>query len=305
MKILVSGATGLVGSALCPLLREAGWQVCRLTRSPRSAEDVGWRPEAGELDRTALENVQAVVHLAGENVGGGRWNDKRKAAIYKSRVGGARLISQSIAQLNAKPGVFISASAIGYYGDRGDEVLDETSSPGEGFLADVCKAWEAATEPAAAVGTRVVNLRFGLVLSTAGGGLAQMLTPFKLGAGGRIGSGRQYVSWIAIDDVATAIMHALQTNSLVGPVNCVAPNPVTNDEFTRALGAALKRPTLMNVPAPVLRLALGEMADALLLSSTRAIPRKLQQSGYHFRYARLADALKHVLSAGETVSEGK
>jgi len=298
MNILISGANGLIGSALATQLTAAGHRVGRLTRRPNRPDDLGWDPGQGIFERSRLGEFDGVVHLAGEPVAGMRWTAEKKARIRDSRVEGTRLLAEALAGLDKPPRVLISASAIGYYGDRGDEVLDESSRAGTGFLADVAQAWEAAAQPAAAAGIRVVNPRFGVALSPAGGALKQMLTPFRLGAGGRIGSGKQFVSWIALDDVVGALALALETDALSGPVNVVAPGPVTNAEFTRELGAAVGRPTLLPVPAAMLRLALGEMSE-LLTASQRVLPRKLQEQHYSFRFPRLDAALRHLLTSAE------
>jgi uncharacterized protein (TIGR01777 family) len=254
-----------------------------------------WDPATGAVADGALEAATAVVHLAGENIAEGRWTDARKAAIRESRVAGTRRLAEALAKSPRRPDVFVCASAIGYYGERGDAALGEDDPAGQGFLPEVCRAWEAATEPLADAGTRVVNLRIGIVLSPSGGALAKMLTPFKLGAGGVIGSGAQYMSWIGIDDLVGAIYHALCTESLSGPVNATAPNPVTNREFTQTLGRVLGRPTIASLPAFAARLAFGEMADALLLASTRVEPRKLMATGYRFRHPDLEETLRHLL----------
>jgi uncharacterized protein (TIGR01777 family) len=298
MHALVTGSTGLVGSTLVSFLTTGGHQVTRLVRStPRPGQaEVSWHPDTGSIATPGLEGIDAVVHLAGESIASGRWTAEKKARIRDSRVQGTRLLCDALAQLVNPPKVLVSASAIGYYGDRGAEVLRENSRPGREFLADVCRAWEAATEPAIQRGIRVVNLRLGMVLSAAGGALAKMLLPFKMGLGGVIGSGQQYMSWITLDDLLGVIHHALVTDSLRGPVNAVAPNPVTNREFTRTLGRVLRRPTLLPLPAFAARAVFGEMADALLLASTRVEPARLQETNYTFRYPELADALRHVLS---------
>ncbi|RPI84999.1 MAG: TIGR01777 family protein, partial [Planctomycetaceae bacterium] len=236
--------------------------------------------------------LDAVVHLAGENIAGGRWTPARKGRIRDSRVKGTRMLCDALAQLATPPKVFVSASAIGYYGNRGDEVLSETSPPGSGFLADVCRDWESAVEPLKNKGTRIVNLRFGVILSAKGGALAQMLTPFKLGVGGILGNGRQYMSCLSLDDAVGIIRFALENDSLRGPVNAVCPQPVTNLEFTKALGRTLHRPTIIPLPAFAARLALGELADALLLASARVVPDRLQAAGYSFRHADVESALK-------------
>jgi uncharacterized protein (TIGR01777 family) len=295
MRVLISGATGLIGAALIPPLEAGGHQAVRLTRSPRSSDDIGWDPNAGEMDTSRLEGIDAVVHLAGESIDEGRWTPQKKARILGSRVRGTRLLAEKIAGLPEPPEVMISASAVGYYGDRGNELLREESRPGSDFLAEVCKAWEAAADPAREAGIRVVHPRFGLVLSTEGGALARTLPIFKLGGGGKIGSGRQWWSWVAIDDLIGAILHALTKDSVEGPVNVGSPNPLTNAEYTRILGKVLNRPTVFTLPAPAARLVLGEVADALLLASQRMEPAKLKETGYEFRYPELEGALRHLL----------
>lgn len=295
MRILVSGSTGLVGSDLVLFLTNAGHQVSRLVRSGNSSGSVRWDPETGTIDRSGLEGIDAVVHLAGENIAAGRWTAAKKARIRDSRVKGTRLLSESIAGMARPPRVLVSASAIGYYGDRGDEVLREESPPGSGFLPEVCRQWEAATNPATRKGIRVVHLRTGLVLSGKGGALAKMLLPFKMGVGGKIGSGRQYMSWITLDDHCAVILHCIQAGTLQGPVNAVSPSPVTNLEFTKTLGRVLSRPTIFPLPAVAARIALGEMADDLLLASTRVEPSKLVASRFGFRYRDLEPALRFVL----------
>ena len=295
MKVLISGATGLIGSALIPELESGGHQITRLTRSPGSGSDVGWNPDAGEIDASRLEGHDAVVHLAGENIGEGRWTPEKKRRILESRAKGTRLLAETIASLPEPPRVMVSASAVGYYGDRGNELLREDSGPGSDFLAEVCKAWEAAADPAREAGVRVVHPRNGIVLSTQGGALARTLPIFKLGGGGRIGSGRQWWSWVAMADVVGAILHSLTDDSVEGPVNVGSPNPLTNAEYTRVLGKVLNRPTIFPLPAPAARLALGEVADALLLASQRVEPAKLKETGYDFRYPELDGALRHLL----------
>jgi uncharacterized protein len=294
MAVLVSGATGLIGSALVPALSTGGHSVRRLTRGGRSRDgDVRWDPAAGKLDASALEGLDAVVHLAGESVAG-RWSDAKKDRIRRSRVDGTRLLSEALAKLERPPRVLVCASAIGFYGDRGDELVTEESAPGTDFLADVVKAWEAASRPAEEAGIRVVRLRFGIVQSPAGGALRTMLAPFRLGLGGRLGDGRQWVSWVAIDDVVGAVHHALVTDALAGAVNVVAPNAARNADLTKTLGRVLRRPAVAAVPAPAARIALGEFAESVL-GGARVAPRRLTETGYEFRHPELEPALRHVL----------
>jgi uncharacterized protein (TIGR01777 family) len=297
MKIVISGASGLVGSTLLPLLTTGGHQVTRLVRGKeaRGEAEVSWDPERGILDPAAFDGAGAVVHLAGENIASGRWTETRKQRIRRSRVEGTRLLAAALSRCENPPEVLVSASAVGFYGNRGGEELTEESAPGEGFLAGVCREWEAATEAARDKGVRVVNLRIGIVLSPAGGALRKLLTPFRMGAGGHVGSGRQYMSWIALDDLVYAILHVMTRTSLSGAVNAVSPNPVTNREFTTVLGKVLSRPTLMPVPAMAARLAFGEMAKELLLASQRVKPTRLLKSGFSFRFSELEDALRHLL----------
>ncbi|HXE76338.1 MAG TPA: TIGR01777 family oxidoreductase [Candidatus Xenobia bacterium] len=296
MNIVVSGASGFIGSALVASLRAGGHKVTPLVRYyPRAGEQaLYWDPKGGKLEAAGLENRDAVIHLAGEPITG-RWSPAKKQRIRDSRVDGTRLIASTLAELHLKPKVLVCASAVGYYGDRGDEVLREESVAGKNFLASTCVEWEAAAQPAADAGIRVVHLRIGVVLHPKGGALKQMLLPFKLGLGGRVGSGKQWWSWIALDDVIGAFEHALTNQSLRGPVNAVAPQAVTNAEFTQTLGRVLSRPTLFPLPAFAARLALGEMADELLLSSARVEPARLIAAGYAFRYPRLEPALRHLL----------
>ncbi|MGD9720923.1 MAG: TIGR01777 family oxidoreductase [Pirellulales bacterium] len=298
MKIFISGATGLIGATLSADLAAAGHDVYRLVRKRADAVggNVYWNPAAGELDASALAGADAIVNLAGESIAAGRWNEARKRAIHDSRTAATRTIAAVLAQPNGHPQVLINASATGYYGDRGDEWLDETSAAGSGdFLSGVCRDWEAAAEPARRAGARVVFTRFGVVLSGAGGALRQMLLPFRLGVGGVIGSGRQYLSWVSLDDVVDAIIECLSNDSLSGPVNVVAPNPVTNREFTKTLGRVLRRPTILPMPAFAARLALGQMADELLLASQRVRPAKLLAAGYDFKFPTLEAALTRAL----------
>lgn len=297
MRILVSGAGGLVGKQLCALLRTGGHEVVSLTRSnSRSGNpQVVWNPPKQQLNPTDFEGFDAVIHLAGENIAGGRWNAGRKAEIRRSRVDDTRLLSETLAGLKSLPRQLICASAIGYYGPRGNEELTETATAGEGFLTDVCRDWEEAADPARKSGISVSNLRFGIILSPEGGALAKMLPPFKMGVGGILGSGEQYMSWITLDDVIGTIYYVLAHPELNGPVNVTAPKPVTNSEFTKTLGKVLKRPTIFPMPAFAARLAFGEMADALLLTGSRVIPEKLQRSGYQFQFPYLEGGLRHLL----------
>jgi uncharacterized protein (TIGR01777 family) len=298
LRFLVSGASGLIGSALCAFLTTGGHSVTRLVRRPpRGADEAFWDPQRPELALGAEQRFDVVVHLAGANIANGRWTTERKAAITASRVEGTRHIAEALARLQHKPRVLVCASAIGFYGDRGSEAVDEEAARGQGFLAEVCDAWERASKAAEAAGIRVVKLRIGVVLTAAGGALAQMLPLFRAGLGGRVGNGRQYMSWIAIDDVLSAILHCAVTENLHGPVNAVAPAAVTNAELTRTLARVLHRPALLPVPAPALRLVLGEMAQELLLSSTRVWPRRLIESGFSFQYAELESCLRHQLGA--------
>ncbi len=295
MHIAVTGSSGLVGSALVPFLTAGGHRVTRLVRKAAAGDDVTWDVVRGVQDPSRLEGLDAVVHLAGENIAAGRWTEARKAEIRRSRVEGTQRLCESLGRLGRRPKVLASASAVGFYGDRREEILTEDSAPGGDFLARVCQEWEAATEPASQAGIRVVHLRFGMILSAAGGALKKMLLPFKLGAGGRIGSGAQYMSWIAIEDAIGAILHALSVGSLMGAVNAVAPVPVTNAEFTRVLARVLSRPAVAPMPAFAARLAFGELADALLLTSQRVMPTRLQASGYRFQHPELAGALRYLV----------
>lgn len=295
MHIAVTGASGLVGSELLPLLTTGGHEVTRVVRGEAGKGEVRWDPSADSFNASSLDGVDAVVHLAGENIAAGRWTMALKQRIRNSRVHGTRILCRALARMQTPPKVLVAASAIGFYGNRGDEMLDESSAAGEGFLSAVCEAWEAAAQPAKETGIRVVHVRIGVVLSPKGGALAKMLTPFKLGVGGIIGNGRQYWSWISIDDVASAIHHAMMTDSLSGPVNATGPNPSTNRQFTKTLGRVLGRPTILPMPALAAKLAFGEMANDLLLASTRVEPTKLLESGYQFHQPALEKTLRHLL----------
>lgn len=293
MKIVVSGASGLIGSALVEDWAAAGHEAVRLVRraAPETPGVARWDPDAGQLDPRVLDGTDAVVHLSGENIAQGRWTAARKARIRGSRIRSTECVVRALLETANPPKCFLCASAIGYYGSRGDERLTESSAPGTGFLAEVCQAWEAATRPASEHGIRVANLRFGMVLSREGGALRAMLPAFKAGAGGIIGPGTQYVSWIAIDDLVDAVRSVLDEPSLAGPVNIVSPNPVANAAFTKALGRVLRRPTVIPMPAWGVRLIFGEMADTLLLASQRVEPARLLAAGYRFRFAEIEDAL--------------
>jgi uncharacterized protein (TIGR01777 family) len=296
MRILVSGASGLIGSALVRRWTagpEPLHQVVRLVRQeqPSAPSEIPWDPQAGRLDPGALEGLDAIVHLAGENVGQGRWTREKMARIRNSRVQGTALLCAQAARLSHRPTTLISASAVGFYGDQKAAVLDESAGPGPGFLASVCREWEAATQPAEAAGIRVVRMRIGVVLAREGGALAPMVRLFRLGLGGRIGSGNQYMSWISLEDLVAAVDFLLGHDSLRGPVNVTSPEPVTNRQFTRALAHAVHRPAVLAVPSFALRLVLGPMADEMLLASTRAVPRKLIDAGFSFRHPQLDQAL--------------
>ena len=297
MKIIVTGSTGLIGSSLVPVLIAAGHTVTRFVRASSATEVVGtraiaWNPSANQIEKSEIETHDAVIHLAGESVAEGRWTEDKKRRILESRVGSTKLLARAISEATTRPRIYIGASATGFYGsERADEVLTEKSSKGADFLSNVVEQWEAAAQPITAAGVRSVFLRFGIVLSRDGGALAKLLTPFKLGAGGKLGSGAQYMSWIAIDDAIAAILYALDDENLTGAVNVVAPHPVTNGEFTETLARVLHRPAVMSVPAFALRLAFGEMADAALLKGQRVIPEKLEKSGFNFKYPTLEAAL--------------
>jgi len=293
-KVLVSGASGLIGSALLRALQSSGYEVTRLVRSAIAGKgDVAWDP-ARPLAPESVSAFDAVVHLAGESIVG-RWTDAKKRRVLESRVQGTRNLAEAVAAAPQRPRVFISASAIGYYGDRGEETLREESSSGNGFLPEVCRQWEAAAQPASAAGIRTAQMRFGVVLSASGGALQKMLPPFRMGVGGNIGSGRQWSSWIDIGDVVAAILHVIKTDTLRGPVNVVGPNPVRNVEFTKTLAAVLSRPAILPLPAFAARLVFGQMADEFLLASQRVEPAKLSASGYVFKRPELRAALEAIL----------
>jgi hypothetical protein len=293
-SILVSGVSGPIGSALLPSLKTQGYRVTRLVRAGASGkEQIAWDP-AKPISSDAVSGFDAVIHLAGESIMG-RWTDTRKRAIRDSRTVATCNLAQALAQTKSKPQVFICSSAIGYYGDRADELLNEGSTPGVGFLSDVCREWEASTQPAADAGIRTVQLRTGVVLSPKGGALGQMVTPFKLGVGGRIGAGRQWMSWIDVHDMVGGIQHILTTEQLRGPVNMVAPKPVTNAEFTRTLASVLSRPAIFPIPAFVVKTIFGEMGETVLLGSQRVEPAQLVANGYSFRFSDLRASLANLL----------
>lgn len=309
-RILVTGARGFVGTSLLPYLLAREYLVLRLVRLNRNRPSglgggttappgrnlnaIPWDPAGGVLDPRHLEGLDAVIHLAGENVGAGRWTAQSKERIFRSRVAGTRLLAERLAGLSHRPEVLVCASAIGFYGDRGDEMIDEESGPGSGFFASVVQAWEAAAAPARAAGIRVVHLRMGVVLAPHGGALARMLPMFRLGLGTRFGHGRQYFSWIALDDLLAAFGRVLAVRAITGPVNATAPGSVTNAEFTRTLAGVVGRPAPLAIPAWVLRLALGEMAEEMLLTGVRVRPTRLLSSGFTFEYPELEPALRHL-----------
>jgi uncharacterized protein len=306
LRVLVSGVSGPIGAALVPSLKASGAQIARLVRSNGASETrpggngsnheearIPWKPEK-PISAESVSGFDAVIHLAGESIVG-RWTDTKKAKIRNSRIEGTRHLAEALAKAKEKPQVFVSSSAVGYYGNRGDEVLKEDSSPGDGFLPVVCQEWESAALPAAQAGIRTVQIRTGVVLSSQGGALAKMLLPFKLGVGGRVGSGRQWMSWIDIQDMVGAIHHILNTDLLQGPVNLVAPKPVTNAEFTKTLAGVLSRPAIFPLPEFVVRKLFGEMGEEVLLWSERVEPTKLIMSGYPFRFRELRASLENVL----------
>ena len=297
MKIAVTGASGLVGKALVDSLLKRGDSVFPVVRRrPKDETEIRWSPDRGEIDAQRFEGLNAVVHLAGENIAGGRWSVDRKRRIRESRVQGTTLLAETLAGLKHPPRALICASAMGFFGaNRGDEVLAEDSPPGEDFFASVCGAWESSADAARAEGIRVVHLRFGLVLSPKGGALKLMLPPFKLGVGGVVGTGEQWMSWLHLADAVGMIEHALDDELLRGPTNAVTPNPVTNRDFTKTLGSVLRRPTLIPLPAAVVKLVFGEMGEATILGSLRLRADQLEQSGYKFRFPKLEPALRDLL----------
>jgi uncharacterized protein (TIGR01777 family) len=299
MDIVMTGSSGLIGSALRPFLAARTHRVASLVRRrpEPDADEVFWMPEARRIDAAALEGFDAVIHLAGDSIASGRWSPEKKQRILDSRVQSTELLARTLTALQRPPRLMICASAVGYYGDRGAETLSEESGPGSGFLAEVCRKWERAASLAAEGGMRLVVLRFGMVLSAAGGALQRMLPPFRFGVGGKLGSGCQYIAWIALEDLLEIISVALHDPAIHGPVNTVAPNPVTNLEFTKALGRALNRPTVFAVPAFAIRMMFGEMGEQVLLASSRAVPKKLTAAGYRFLRPDLEQTFHHIFAS--------
>jgi uncharacterized protein len=299
MRILISGSHGLIGRAVITALVQAGHLSISLQRSsvPSTPNTPLWDPIRRNSWDSDIGPVDAVIHLAGENLAAHRWSPEVKRRLHTSRVTGTEQLCKHLASLDKKPGVFIAASAIGYYGNRGDEVVSEDSPRGEGFLSELCRDWEAACQPAIDAGIRVVNMRFGMVLARNGGALNKLVPVFKFGLGGQLGSGRQWMSWIALDDLVAVIIQSLTDRRIAGPVNVVSPNPVTNSEFTHSLGKVLKRPAIFTVPAFILRAVWGEMADEMLLASIRVEPKKLNDNGLRFKYPNLETALRHTILA--------
>jgi uncharacterized protein len=300
MRLAVTGSTGFIGSALCAALRKAGHNVMRLVRPPdcNGPDRLRWDPLDADLQVERMEALDGVFHLAGEPISTGRWNVHRQILIRESRIGPTRLLAECIAALREKPRFLVSASAVGYYGNRGADILSEDAHAGTGFLAEVCRDWEAVAEPARAAGIRVVHPRLGMVLGPGGGALAMMTPTFRLGLGGHLGSGDQYMSWIALEDAVEALVSFATDERIAGPVNLTAPDPVTNRAFTQGLAAALHRPAMLPVPAPVLRLVLGRLADEVLLASARAVPTKLLDAGFLFRYPTMDGALRKAVATG-------
>ncbi len=300
LTVVVSGASGFLGTELRHFLTTGGHRVLRLVRrEPKADDEIRWDPKTEFVDLERLEGVDAFVHLSGKSLASGRWTEARKRVFYESRVDTARTLSLAVSKLRRRPSVFVSASAIGFYGNRGDRPVDESASVGRGFLPKLCDAWEKAPAPLRGTSTRVVSLRFGMVLSPGGGALGTMILPFKMGVGGRLGNGRQYVSWVDLDDALGLVLHALRAPTLRGPLNVTAPMPVTNATFTSTLGRVLGRPTIIPVPSLAVRALFGEMGDALLLQGARVEPRKALETGYRFRFSALEDSLRYQLGREE------
>ena len=297
MTVIITGASGVIGSTLVPFLTTGGHRVIRLVRnlSEPSQDELFWDPLSGILNTDNIKNIDAVIHLAGENIGSGRWTPEKKKKIIESRVKGTELLTKKLSSLEKPPKVIISASAIGFYGDRGDQILNENDESGSDFISSVCSMWEKAAHPALERNIRTVFLRIGIVLTPLGGALRRLLLPFKLCAGGKIGNGTQYMSWIDMEDVLGSIYHILTNESIDGPVNIVAPNPVTNTEFTKTLGKVMARPTPLTIPSTAVKLAFGEMGKEILLSSTRVMPEKLLKTGYRFNTPHLDTAIRQML----------
>lgn len=299
LRIAVTGASGLVGSRLVAFLRTGGHEVHSLVRKPEAGPgEIRWDPAGGEIDATALEDLDAVVHLAGASIAGGLWTESRKKTIRQSRIDGTRLLATTLAGLTSPPGVFVSTSAVGYYGDGGETVLNESAPMGEGFLAEVCRDWEAAADPAREAGIRVVHPRFGVVFAGEGGMLPLLARVFRLGGGGRLGDGEQYLSWIAADDLLGVLLECIARTELSGPVNAVSPGVVSNAEFTRVMGRVLHRPTLIPVPKVAMQTVAGQLADELILVSQRAVPQRLEETGFPFAFPTLGGALRFELGKG-------
>lgn len=299
MKILITGASGLVGTHLIPTLKAKGHEIFKLVRkTPKAADEIQWDAGSGfsDAEQLKLENFDAVVHLAGDNVASENWSEEKKRKIRESRTVGTRVLVDALKKCENPPKILVSASAIGFYGNRNDEILNEDSAKGVGFFPDVCDEWEQESQKATEFGARVVNPRIGVVLAKDGGALEKMLTPFKFGVGGVVGSGEQFMSWIAIDDLIKIFHFALETNDLSGAINATAPNPATNEEFTKTLGKVLGRPTIIPIPAFGIKLLFGEMGERLLLEGCRVVPKRLQDSNFEFQFPNLEDAMKHVIN---------
>lgn len=295
MNILITGSSGLIGTALKESLASSGHGIFTMTRNQTGNKPFSWQPGENKINLDNSTPIDAVIHLAGANIAKGRWTKKRKQTILESRENGTRLLSNTLAGLKNKPKVFLSGSAIGFYGDTGTNTADETSPAGSGFLADVCEKWENAAQPAAAAGIRTVNMRIGVVLSPRGGMLKKLLLPFKLGLGGKTGNGKQFMSWAGIGEITNMIAFLLENDSVSGPVNLVSPTPTTNRTFTKTLGRVLKRPAIFPFPAFAARMVFGEMADALMLSGSRVVPKKLEEAGYRFSGKDLESTLRSLL----------